>query len=282
MSIPTAHEIRQYLRGYCVGLETTISLIGNITINSAVIANIDTRGLEAQMRISGAGIPTGAKIQSIDSISVVGQLTLDVDATATTVGLAITVEYYTEVTDEWISRRRDRSVIPYIENALGQTISKVTEVEEYYSGTGGSILILNRRPVIEIINLTYTNIPAETQTGNLLLSVELIQEEGIIKSKSNFNEGSFDPIFAKGNKNLKVKYTYGYAETPLDLCEAITIMTAKKLLVQIGARTGGGSVSQSSYSRNFGNRGKYTDIINEMDKDLYSILRKYTTGVVGS
>lgn len=282
MTIPTAHEIRQYLKGYCIGLTSSISLTGDTVLGLATISNIDTRSLEAQMRIFGAGIPDGALIQSIDNIAIKGQITINVDATDTATNMDVTVEYYTEMTDEWISRRRDRSVIPYIENALGQTISAVTEITEYCSGTGTSILILNRRPIIEIKNITYVSIPSEVQTGNLLLSTELISEEGIIKSKTNFNEGSYDPIFARGNKNIKVTYTYGYAETPADLCEAVTIMTAKKILVQIGARTGGGSVSQSSYSRNFGNRGKYTDIINEMDKEFYSIMRKYTTAVVGS
>lgn len=282
MSIPTVHDIRKYLKGYCVDLESTFAVTGNTVNGSAIISNIDTRDIEENMRISGTGIPTGTTVQSVDSVSQYGQITISVNATADGTGIAITLTYYTETTDEWIANRRDNFVIPYIENAIGMTISSESEIEEYYSGNGSSILMLNRRPVNSIENISYTSIPSETQTGNLLQSVELISEEGILKSKTNFNEGSYDPIFAKGVNNIKVTYKYGYSSTPNDICELVTIMVAKKILVYIGARTGGGSVSQSSYNRNFGNRGKYTDLINELDKEIYVILRKYSTGVVGA
>lgn len=280
MAIPTASEIRQYLRGYCVDSEDTFTATGTTTVGAAVVG-IDSRNIEPQMRISGTGIPDDTTVLSVDSVAIEGQITISKDATVTAENL-FTFSYFSEMTDNWIALRRDRRVIPYIENALGQTISQVSQITEYYSGNGGSILILNRRPIIEIIDLTYTNIPAETQTGNLLLSVELIPEEGILKSRSNFNEGSFDPIFAKGKNNVKITYSYGYVDTPNDICEAITIYVAKLMLIQIGARTGGGSLSRESYSRNFGNRGKYTDVLNMMDQDFYSIMRKYTSAVVGA
>ena len=188
----------------------------------------------------------------------------------------------TEIPDAWIEQRRDRMVIPYIERVTGHTISAVSEIEEFYSGTGSSILILNRRPVIRVTNISYTNIPTEVLTGNLLVSVRLIREEGILKSVANFNEGNFDPIFYKGINNIRVTYEYGYADTPEDLCEAVTMMVAKRVLNHVGARTGGGGISTDGYNRNFGARGKWTDVINEWDKDTYAILQKYITGVVGA
>ena len=280
MSVPAAGEIRQYLRGYCVDLEDTFVVESTTTAGAATVS-ADTRNIEPMMRVSGTGIPDGATVQSVESISFNGQFTLSINATETAVN-NLTFTYYTEMTDNWISQRRDRRIIPHIERVTGHTISQISEVEEYLSGNGGSILTLSRRPVIELTNLTYTNIPAETQTGNLLLSVELVQEEGILKSKVNFNEGSFDPVFPKGIYNIKARYTYGYADTPDDICEAITIMTAKRILVQIGARTGGGSLSTESYNRNFGDRGKYTDVLNLMDQDAYNLLRPYKSAVVGS
>lgn len=282
MSVPTAHDVRKYLKGYCVDLESTFAVTGDTVIGSATISNIDTRDIEEDMRISGTGIPTGSTVQSVDSVGQYGQITISINATANGTTVAITLTYYTETTDEWIANRRDNFVIPAIEHATGLSITSETEIEEYYSGNGSSILILNRRPINSIENITYTSIPSEVQTGNLLQSVELISEEGILKSKTNFNEGSYDPIFAKGINNIKVTYKYGYSSTPNDICELITIMLAKKILVYIGSRSGGGSISQSSYSRNFGNRGKYTDLINELDKEIYMILRKYSTGVVGA
>ena len=280
MAVPTAGEIRQYLRGYCVDLEDTFSVTATTTSGSAIV-QADTRNIEPLMRVSGTGIPDNATVQSVESISSTGQFTLSANATASgSVSLQFT--YYTEMTDHWISQRRDRRVIPHIERVTGQTITQVSTFEEYLSGNGGSILLLSRRPIIELVNLTYTNIPAETQTGNLLLSVELVREEGILKSKANFNEGSFDPVFPNGIYNIKARYTYGYTDCPDDLCEAITIMTAKRVLVQIGSRTGGGALSTEGYSRNFGDRGKYNDVLNLMDQDAYDLLRPYKSAVVGA
>jgi len=282
MSIPTANDIRKYLRGYCVDLEDTVIIKGDTTDTSAIIVNIDTRSLEKEMRISGAGIPAGAVIQSVDNVGQVGQITISVNATATAAQVDLTFTFYTEMTDEWIANRRDGFVIPYVENATDQSISSVSEIEEHYSGNGTSTMILNRRPIIEVTNISYTNIPAETTSGNLLLSVDVLKEEGILKSIANFNEGSYDSLFYKGINNIKVKYTYGYAETPIDICELITVMTAKKMLVAIGARTGGGNLSMQSYSKGYGNRGKYTEILDMMDADAFVILRKYQTGIVGA
>lgn len=282
MSIPTANDIRKYLRGYCVDLEDTVIIKGDALTGSAIIANIDTRSLEKEMRISGAGIPAGAVIQSVDNVGQVGQITISVNATATAAQADLTFTFYTEMTDEWIANRRDGFVIPYVENATDQSISEVTEIEEHYSGNGSSTLILNRRPIISVTNISYTNIPAETTSGNLLLSIDVLKEEGILKSKANFNEGSYDSLFYKGINNIKVKYTYGYATTPIDICELITVMTAKKMLVAIGARTGGGNLSMQSYGKSYGNRGKYTEILDMMDQDAFVILRKYSTGIVGA
>lgn len=282
MSIPTANDIRKYLRGYCVDLEDSVILKGRLISNLPIISNIDTRSLESQMRISGGMIPSGAIIQSVDIVGESGQITMDRYAMMSAYNADLTFTFYTEMTDEWIGNRRDGFVIPYIENAIDQSISEIQEIEEHYSGNGSSTLILNRRPIVEVTNISYTNIPGETTSGNLLLSVDVLKEEGILKSKANFNEGSYDSLFYKGINNIKVKYTYGYSETPIDICELITIMTAKKMLVAIGARTGGGNLSMQSYGKSYGNRGKYTEILDMMDQDAFVILRKYQTGIVGA
>ncbi len=287
MGIPTARDIRDFLEGYCIDGEEKLSLIGNILLDSAVISNINTKKLKTGMRISGTGIPDSFII-SIDLINVAGQITISDVATVTSTGVALAISYYNIISDEWIIKRRDNMVIPYIERVTGMSLREITQVTEYYSGTGKSILFLNRRPVISIENISYTNIPFESQTGNLLQSVELIKEEGMLKSKTNFNEGSYDPIFSRGTDNLKVTYTYGFTDLldgngleALDLGEAIINMISSKILNFIGSRTGGGSLSGTNWSRQFGDRGKYNDILNELDKSAYSILRKYTTGVVG-
>jgi len=281
MPIPAAVDVRNYLRGYCVDLEDTFPVTGTTTTGEVSITGIDTRKIETGMRISGSGIPDGSIIMSVETVGISGSITISLPATETA-ETALTITFFSETTDKWITNRRDRFVIPWIERATGLSIQEEREIEEYYSGNGTSLLILNKRPVNEITNLTYVNIPAETQTGNLLLSVELVPEEGIIKSRANFNEGNFDPIFPHGRYNIKIRYKYGYSETPDDLCEAITCILAKKLLIHIGARTGGGSITRPGYSRDFGERGKYTDVLTDLDQTAYALIKNYTSSVVGA
>lgn len=71
------------------------SLAANYTNGSKVVTGlsatanrVDTSGLVVNMYVSGTGIPTGARIQSIDSSD---QITLDVAATAN--GAAATLEF---------------------------------------------------------------------------------------------------------------------------------------------------------------------------------------------
>jgi len=289
MGIPTAQEIRNFLEGYCTETTDTQSLTGDISSASAVVANIDSRDLRPLMKISGTGIPAGTKVLTVDSVDAsTGQITMDANATATTPNLAITVTHHDIITDDWLVKRRDQMVIPLVERAIRLPLRATKSITEYHSGVGNSTLIMNRRPIIEVTNITYVSIPNQQQTGNLLASIELIAEEGILRSKVNFNEASFEPIFPRGTNNIKVTYTYGFTDLvddnsveATDLHEAILNMVSKQALVFIGARTGGGSLSQTNWSRSYGERGRYTDVINLMDQNAYVILRKYSTGVIG-
>ncbi len=290
MGIPTAQDIRNFLEGYCTETTDTQSLTGDTVINSAVVANIDSRDLRPLMKLSGIGIPAGTKILTVDSVDAsTGQITMDANATANGTGVAITVTHYDIITNDWLVKRRDQMVIPLVERTIGLSLRETSEVTEYHSGVGNSTLIMNRRPIIEVTNITYVSIPNQQQTGNLLASIEVINEEGILRSKVNFNEASFEPIFPRGTNNIKVTYTYGFTDLvdddsvdAVDIHEAILNMVAKQALVFIGARTGGGALSQTNWSRTYGDRGKYTDVINLMDQNAYAILRKYSTGVVGA
>jgi hypothetical protein len=185
----------------------------------------------------------------------------------------------TQLTSTWIENRRDRFVIPYIENITRQKYSAIQTVIEYYNGNGTSLLILNRRPVVALVEVrlvTYNY--AETILG--LGNIEVISAEGMLKAVGVSDNYPYTSVFPKGTKNIKVTYTYGYADYPADIKEAITYLCAEQLLGFIGARTGGGSVSGQSWSRNFGPRGKYTDIRNDLARQAMSILRKYMTSVV--
>lgn len=184
----------------------------------------------------------------------------------------------TVLTDPWIEGCRDDEIIPHAEDITRMTFEGEATVEEYYNGNGRSVLILNRRPVLEIVSIQMVG---AIVVGNLVNAMELIPAEGMIKARTNYSEAVYGPVFPKGDKNIKVTYKYGYADFPRDVKRAIALLTAAKALALVGARTGGGSLTVQSHGRNYGPGGKYSDIRQELIRSGYGLLRKYMTYVTG-
>jgi len=185
------------------------------------------------------------------------------------------------ISNDWIEKRLARFIVPYVESVTRQTFSGISSITEYYSGAGQNYLILNRRPIVAVQSIQYVlggNYFTVVNMGN----IETISALGILKAKSNYEEAYYMPIFARGNFNLKITYTYGYLTFPDDIKEACIMLSAEQVLGFIGSRTGGGDISGQAYSRNFGDRGKYTEIRNDLARQAYGILRKYMTRVAGA
>lgn len=192
-------------------------------------------------------------------------------------GYDITTSY---LSDPWIEARRDNFIIPQVEKVIRRKVEGTESVTEYVSGTGQSILILSRKPINSVTSIEYvTGGDYDSTIG--LGGIEVLSEEGILKSVTNITEGGYNIIFAKGEKNIKVTYTIGSDTIEGDLKEALIYLSAEQLLGFIGARTGGGALTVQGFSRNFGERGKYQDIRNDLKRQAFGLLRKYTTGLVG-
>lgn len=181
--------------------------------------------------------------------------------------------------DLWIESRRDNYIIPYVESITRQKFSGIETITEYYSGTNKNVLMLNRRPIVSIVNIEYVaggNYYTIINLGN----IELIADQGIIKAKSN--EAYYLPLFTKGEDNIKITYTYGFADYPANVKEAIICLCAEQLLGFVGARTGGGNLTGKGFSRQYGERGKWQDVRNDLSRSAHMLLYKYITSVVGS
>lgn len=187
----------------------------------------------------------------------------------------------TQLSDAWITARISNFVVPYVEKITRQSFSSVKTVVEYHSGNGKNIMVLDRRPIVSVTEIAYV-LGGNTQRILNLAMIETVSQQGILKAKTNYDEAFLLPLFAKGEYNIKVTYTYGTITPPDDVKEAMTYLTASRCLTFVGARTGGGSLGIQSHNRNYGPRGKYHDIIMTLDADAHSILRKYSTAVVGS
>lgn len=184
------------------------------------------------------------------------------------------------LSDKWIENRMNGFVLPAIERMTKQSFNAIDTVTEYYNGNGTNILILNRRPIVSVVSVTYV-LGSNVQGFIDLSRIEKILEEGILKSKANYDETYMLPIFAKGKRNIKIVYTYGYASPPDEIKEAIIYLVCEQALGFVGARTGGGSVGVQGFNRSYGDRGKFTDIRNDLARQAHFILSRFMSRVVG-
>jgi len=184
------------------------------------------------------------------------------------------------LSDAWIEEQRDYLVIPNVECVIGYSISSVTPMTEVLSGTGKDILILSCRPVVSVTKIEYV-MGGDDEFPLNISNLQVLTEEGIIKAKSNMLNYPRTFVFMKGEKNIRVTYNVGWATVPGILKLAIKMLCAEQILGFIGARTGGGSISTQGHSRNYGTRGKYQDIRNDLKRQAQSLIGKYTTGIIG-
>lgn len=282
---PAPSDVRNFLAGFPdlqTGM-TTLVLTGTTAAGSAIVTNIDTTLLDSLMRVTGAGIPTAPYPTYVLDVGVVdpvyGQLSLTQPATADGT-VPLTFIFNSVLTDQWFANALAGEIKPNVENWCRQKFDQVETVQEYYDGNGSSILTLRRRPVVSIVNLSYTNVDS-----NLYYltpsAMQLLSEEGIIKAKANFNESTYTPIFWKGQRNLRVTYQVGWAACPQLVATAILYLLAEVGLGQVADQTGGGGLSIQGYSRDYGSRGRYSNLRNSLARRAYGLLRKYMSGTIG-
>lgn len=184
------------------------------------------------------------------------------------------------LSDAWIDDERDNNIVPYVNSYIGTDISTEQETTEYCSGVGTSLLSLSRRNINELVSIMLVR-GEDIIASIALTSVDLISDEGIIKAKTNLSEGQYFSIFPKGDRNIKITYKHG-GSLPNDLKHAVKKLMCVAMLKEISSRTGGGSLSTQGWSRDYGKRGKYSNIMMEFHRDATVILNRYKTSVVGS
>lgn len=178
------------------------------------------------------------------------------------------------ISDAWILDDMDNNIIPLIEDEIGASIQAITEVTELYSGNGGRILILDNKPIVELINI-YNTSNVENTPDNNRVGVILDKEQGILKR--------INSSFRKGQKNISVTYTHGFtdANLPNSIKQGIIFRECISIFTQLANRTGGGNTGIKSYSPDYGNRGKYSNIRDEWSRMASRHLSKYGSAVVG-
>jgi len=278
LGVPAPNAIRDRLEGYGLDLTATISRVGTWTGGLAVITGINSLNLQPFMFCTGSGIAPGSRILSITTSDPTnGVIVLDTNTLSGGAGTALTFTYYSVISDNLLASLRDNFIMPWVTAKTRQSFAGIQQATEYYDGTGSSLMILRRRPIVQLINIHYTNVDS-----NLYYltpsAIQVIADEGILKAKANFNENTYIPIFYKGTRNVCIVYTYGYSTMPTDVQEAVTCLVAEQALAHIGSKTGGGDLSGQGYSRSFGQSGKWTHERRQLAREGLALLRPYITG----
>jgi hypothetical protein len=269
----SAKDIRELLEGYCLDCRTQTNAAISVTADSAEAVLTAEADIKPHAKIEA---PIQAELLSKDGLNLV----FDKPFPETGEIDAVFLQYET-ISDDWLCKTRDYQIIPIVRRMTGVRFDGETRVTEFHSGTGSAILPLNNRPVTTIHNIAYVN-SIGAWSGIDAGSVEIIAEEGLIKARINADFWQYRlPFFARGTDNIKVDYSYGYDDAPCDVKRAVCMLAASQALAQIGARTGGGSLSGQGFNRQYGNRGKYTDYRNELERWAHSLLRPYVTGILG-
>ena len=157
------------------------------------------------------------------------------------------VKVYDYVSDAFIDKTFEEQVKPIV---LRYAPLEITECEEQVRSQAGRIYF-SHRGIIDILEI----------------------EGGVthIDKLMGYADGDF-------REYVKVKYTYGGEFA--DVHRACVLLTASFVLGFIGSSTGGGSLNVQGYGRNYGARGKYHDIRQELDRNAYQLLQKYVVGIV--
>jgi hypothetical protein len=180
------------------------------------------------------------------------------------------------LSSSWIDGKISSYIVPFVERTARISISAPVTYEERYDGSGSSVLVLSRRPITSLVSVMINN---ATYSGESLAGLELDSNAGIIRRR--YSTDSYDStIFPRGNRNIKVTYVAGFASAPSDIEQAILFLACEVSLGNIANRTGGGnSLSTQGFTRQFGERGKYSSARNDYARMAMDILRKYMTGV---
>lgn len=172
------------------------------------------------------------------------------------------------VKDTWLQGRIDAAMV-LMEDWLRTSFRGKREAFETYSGNDSEILVLQRRPVIELISISYSNISVNTYIAKYILE----PIEGIVRGFSKRD------IFPRGRDNIAARYTYGYDGVPIDLKESCLALITDRMLGQLANQSGGGDLSVEAYSRSFGDRGRYTNMRNDLGRIFRSGFNRYKTGI---
>lgn len=183
----------------------------------------------------------------------------------------------TKLSSNWIDQRRD-AIVDWIEKRIGLVIGTTQTYTEYISGTGSNLIWTSRRPIVSLDSIRYVEGPQDNNFFLSLSAIEVDTAQGMLKALYDVSE-TIHWIFPRGNRNILITYTAGLT-VDAEIREAILCLVSEKILTHMANQNGGGAtISTGGYTRNYGARGKFTDMRNDLARMGISYLRPYFTSV---
>lgn len=280
----TIEKVLTALEDYGLGYKTAVSTISFTQIaftgSTGTITIPDTPGILAGMYVyvkygSNEGYHL---ITSATSTTIVYT---DTDGVSqSTAGTCIVYSVKTRAIEDMIARATS-----LIQRMTGFSFSGVQEFTEWHDGSGTSELMLDRKGIIALVNIAVITQP-NWQFNISTSGIDVISDMGLLRAKAatDMEFQARPPLFPKGENNIKVTYTAGFASMPSDLVQALCLMVQADVLGDAAAQAGDpASINVVAWSRSWSNpRGQYGNIRNQWYSQARHIIRHYGSGVVGN
>jgi hypothetical protein len=280
----TLEKVLTALEDYGLGYRTRVGTFSFSTITvagtTATINIASTSGALAGMYVYVTyGQNEGFHlITSVTATTIVYE---DADAVAQSVaGSCIVYNVKTKAIQGMIDRQT-----AFIERQVNVSLSGVTEYTEWHDGSGTSELMLDRKNINALVSIQVITQP-NWQFSISSSGIDIIPGQGMLRCKAatDMEFQARPPLFPKGENNIKVTYTAGYASMPADLQQALQLLTQADVLGDAAAQAGdAASINVVAWSRSWSNpRGQYGNIRNQWYSQAMHIIRNYGSGVVGN
>ncbi len=196
-----------------------------------------------------------------------------------------------DITAESISEEMETVVDNWIDTNIKPTgFLNISNADEYYDikRTDQTELVLKHFPIVtltELINDANSSSPITLDSSSYYVD----SESGIIQLLNNITTSSvsyynnYVGYFSKGNRTVRVKYTYGYSDVPEIIQTIANLMLAKwaKIQLQQSDADGMKSVRIGNYSET--KDVEFVNIDSEFDSILMPLIKSaqetYAIGV---
>ena len=151
------------------------------------------------------------------------------------------------------------SVSESVASSINQPINQLIDVERYFNGGGQPAIVLNARPINDILSVEID--------GRLESDFVANKENGILVFKTKVSQGV---------QNVLVKMKIGFAEMPDNIRKAIINLVSAMVFVNMEGVTEGPITSYSieAFSVSLANGGKYGQQRNQYYNVANALLKK--------